>query len=138
MFFISDGEQVAIPVVPTVRVVITFTKFVELQPIEEFYTPMSSPVESSSLDRRRRRSRKDEEEDDEKKSATKSSSSSFGWLSRSSSRSCSSGTGGGSKQQRNGGGAHTANPFEIPCGYSWSSYEKKNNSIKKSKSVRKG
>ncbi|KAK4765102.1 hypothetical protein SAY86_026192 [Trapa natans] len=36
--------KVAIPVVPTVRVVITFTKFMELQPIEEFYTPFSSPI----------------------------------------------------------------------------------------------
>jgi ankyrin repeat domain-containing protein 13 len=35
--------QVAIPVVPTVRVVITFTKFVPLIEPEEFFTPMSSP-----------------------------------------------------------------------------------------------
>jgi ankyrin repeat domain-containing protein 13 len=35
--------QVAIPVVPTVRVVITFTKFVPLVEPEEFFTPMSSP-----------------------------------------------------------------------------------------------
>ncbi|KAL5972614.1 hypothetical protein ACLOJK_039419 [Asimina triloba] len=33
--------KVAIPVVPTVRVVVTFTKFVDLQP--QFFTPMSSP-----------------------------------------------------------------------------------------------
>ncbi|VFQ88944.1 unnamed protein product [Cuscuta campestris] len=31
--------KVAIPVVPTVRVVVTFTKFVELQPVEQFFTP---------------------------------------------------------------------------------------------------
>jgi hypothetical protein len=35
--------QVAIPVAPTVRVVITFTKFVPLVEPEEFFTPMSSP-----------------------------------------------------------------------------------------------
>uniref|UniRef100_J3MLA1 Ankyrin repeat domain-containing protein n=1 Tax=Oryza brachyantha TaxID=4533 RepID=J3MLA1_ORYBR len=35
--------KVAIPVVPTVRVVITFTKFVPLLEPEEFFTPMSSP-----------------------------------------------------------------------------------------------
>lgn len=35
--------KVAIPVVPTVRVVITFTKFVPLTEPEEFFTPMSSP-----------------------------------------------------------------------------------------------
>jgi hypothetical protein len=34
---------VAIPVVPTIRVVVTFTKFEELKPSEEFSTPLSSP-----------------------------------------------------------------------------------------------
>ncbi|XP_057794967.1 uncharacterized protein LOC131011187 [Salvia miltiorrhiza] len=37
--------KVAIPVIPTVRVVITFTKFVDLEPIEHFYTPLSSPTQ---------------------------------------------------------------------------------------------
>ncbi|CAM6044416.1 unnamed protein product, partial [Sphagnum compactum] len=36
--------KVAIPVVPTIRVVITFTKFEELKPSEEFSTPISSPT----------------------------------------------------------------------------------------------
>ncbi|GAV82995.1 GPCR_chapero_1 domain-containing protein/Ank_2 domain-containing protein [Cephalotus follicularis] len=35
--------KVAIPIVPTIRVLVTFTKFEELQPIEEFSTPLSSP-----------------------------------------------------------------------------------------------
>uniref|UniRef100_A0A453BIN1 Ankyrin repeat domain-containing protein n=1 Tax=Aegilops tauschii subsp. strangulata TaxID=200361 RepID=A0A453BIN1_AEGTS len=35
--------KVAIPVVPTIRVLVTFTKFEELQPLEEFSTPPSSP-----------------------------------------------------------------------------------------------
>jgi len=35
--------KVAIPVVPTIRVVVTFTKFEELKPAEEFSTPLSSP-----------------------------------------------------------------------------------------------
>lgn len=35
--------KVAIPVVPTIRVVVTFTKFEELKPSEEFSTPLSSP-----------------------------------------------------------------------------------------------
>jgi hypothetical protein len=34
---------VAIPVVPTIRVVVTFTKFEEMKPSEEFSTPLSSP-----------------------------------------------------------------------------------------------
>ncbi|XP_027104604.2 uncharacterized protein [Coffea arabica] len=36
--------KVAIPIVPTIRVLVTFTKFEELQPTEEFCTPPSSPV----------------------------------------------------------------------------------------------
>lgn len=36
--------QVAIPLVPTIRVLVTFTKFEELQPTEEFCTPPSSPA----------------------------------------------------------------------------------------------
>ncbi|XP_052184825.1 uncharacterized protein LOC127796627 [Diospyros lotus] len=36
--------KLAIPIVPTIRVLITFTKFEELQPAEEFSTPLSSPV----------------------------------------------------------------------------------------------
>ncbi|KAJ7979675.1 Ankyrin repeat domain-containing protein [Quillaja saponaria] len=35
--------KVAIPVVPTIRVLVTFTKFEELQPLDEFSTPPSSP-----------------------------------------------------------------------------------------------
>ncbi|KAK9140685.1 hypothetical protein Scep_010366 [Stephania cephalantha] len=51
--------KVAIPVIPTIRVMVTFTKFEELQPLDEFCTPPSSPraagrespavVQSSSL-----------------------------------------------------------------------------------------
>ncbi|MBA0725134.1 hypothetical protein Golax_021742 [Gossypium laxum] len=36
--------KVAIPVVPTIRVLVTFTKFEELQPVDEFSTPLSSPT----------------------------------------------------------------------------------------------
>ncbi|CAH2044597.1 unnamed protein product [Thlaspi arvense] len=36
--------KLAIPIIPTVRVLVTFTKFEELQPSEEFSTPPSSPV----------------------------------------------------------------------------------------------
>ncbi|KAF8401948.1 hypothetical protein HHK36_012899 [Tetracentron sinense] len=41
----SEGKNtVAIPIVPTIRVLVTFTKFEELQPMEEFSTPLSSPA----------------------------------------------------------------------------------------------
>ncbi|KAG6507699.1 ankyrin repeat domain-containing protein 13C-B-like isoform X1 [Zingiber officinale] len=39
--------KIAIPVVPTIRVLVTFTKFEELQPLEEFSTPPSSPGSQS-------------------------------------------------------------------------------------------
>ncbi|KAF9625171.1 hypothetical protein IFM89_020038, partial [Coptis chinensis] len=35
--------KVVIPVVPTIRVLVTFTKFEELQPLDEFSTPPLSP-----------------------------------------------------------------------------------------------
>lgn len=35
--------KVAIPIVPTVRMIITFSKFVNVQPAEQFFTPLSSP-----------------------------------------------------------------------------------------------
>ncbi|XP_030549589.1 ankyrin repeat domain-containing protein 13C-B [Rhodamnia argentea] len=40
--------KVAIPVVPTIRVLVTFTKFEELQPLDEFATPPSSPTGQES------------------------------------------------------------------------------------------
>ncbi|KAL8166669.1 hypothetical protein V2J09_008168 [Rumex salicifolius] len=36
--------KLAIPIVPTIRVIVTFTKFEELQPTDEFSTPLSSPT----------------------------------------------------------------------------------------------
>lgn len=36
--------QLAIPVVPTIRVIVTFTKFEGLEPLDEFQTPPSSPT----------------------------------------------------------------------------------------------
>jgi hypothetical protein len=37
--------KIAIPVVPMIRVIVTFTKFEELQPLDEFATPPSSPTQ---------------------------------------------------------------------------------------------
>ncbi|XP_073299058.1 uncharacterized protein [Primulina huaijiensis] len=91
--------KVAIPVVPTVKVVITFTKFVELQPIEHFYTPPSSPRQFSGGIRGEYFS---------------------SWLSRSRSR------------QQASEGEHMIDPFAIPSGYSWSSFDEKKRKMKKS------
>ncbi|KAK2632514.1 hypothetical protein EUGRSUZ_L01449 [Eucalyptus grandis] len=134
--YLLDGVQVAIPVVPTVRVVITFTKFVELQPTERFYTPLSSPRHLNGG------SRSGSEEDQKSESfwswpsssssSSSSTSSSASWLRRNSSRSA-----GSSKELPRCPPAQQSDPFVIPSGYSWSSIDDKSHKMKKSKSVRK-
>ncbi|KAL8461446.1 hypothetical protein ACS0TY_031984 [Phlomoides rotata] len=101
--------KVAIPVVPTVRVVITFTKFVELQPIENFYTPLSSPREFVNEE------------------STSGGGDESGYFSFSSSW-----LRGGSSR-----GGKPTDPFAIPSGYLLSSFDEKNRKLKKSKSSRK-
>ncbi|XP_075523113.1 uncharacterized protein LOC142555871 [Primulina tabacum] len=96
--------KVAIPVIPTVKVVITFTKFVQLQTIEHFYTPPSSPRQFSGGIRGEYFS---------------------SWLSGSRSR------------QQASEGEHMIDPFAIPSGYSWSSFDEKKKKMKKSKSSRR-
>ncbi|KAL0286205.1 UNVERIFIED_CONTAM: hypothetical protein Sangu_2743900 [Sesamum angustifolium] len=112
---------VAIPVVPTVRVVITFTKFVELQPVEKFYTPLSSPRQFGNG----RGSEKESTSGDNGSSYLSFSSSS--WLR------------GGSQQhqQSSSSGREVVDPFAIPSGYSWSSFDEKKRKMKKSKSTRR-
>ncbi|CAL5364921.1 unnamed protein product [Camellia sinensis] len=41
---LPSAYSIAVPIVPTIRVLITFTKFEELQQMEEFSTPPSSPM----------------------------------------------------------------------------------------------
>lgn len=113
--------QVAIPVVPTVRVVITFTKFVELQPLEQFYTPFSSPRHLLSA---AGAGRGDEEQSKAENRCSSSSSST--WLRRNNSVS--------NKQRCM---AFDSDPFKIPAGYTWTSVDDKSRKMKKSKSVRK-
>ncbi|MBA0778368.1 hypothetical protein Gotri_006238, partial [Gossypium trilobum] len=84
----SKCVQVAIPVVPTVRVVITFTKFVELQSTEQFFTPLSSPRYFSNG----RGQTEDDQNSDKHNSSLPStswSSSTTAWLRRSNSQSVS-------------------------------------------------
>ncbi|GMH05302.1 hypothetical protein Nepgr_007142 [Nepenthes gracilis] len=116
--------KIAIPVVPTVRVVITFSKFVELQPIELFYTPVSSP--------RHLNNRPGEQAESRYTSCTSSSSSNAsGWLRRSNSRRSTD------KKPQQCSEALQSDPFTIPSGYTWTSLDSKNHKMRKSKSVRK-
>lgn len=102
--------------VPTVRVVITFTKFVELQPIENFYTPLSSPRQFGIRGG-------NEEESTSKESSYSSFSSS--WLSSS------------SRSSNGDRGGEQLDPFTVPSGYCWSTFDEKNRKMKKTKSTRK-
>ncbi|XP_062088383.1 uncharacterized protein LOC133794958 [Humulus lupulus] len=120
--------KVAIPVVPTVRVVITFTKFVELQPMEQFFTPLSSPRHFVYGGR----SQSEEEHKSQGHNSSIPSSSASSWLRRNSSQSSSA-----SKLQRSATMAQDIDPFAIPSGYTWTSVDDKSRKMKKSKSVRK-
>ncbi|KAK4406058.1 Ankyrin repeat domain-containing protein 13C [Sesamum angolense] len=96
--------KVAIPVVPTIRVMVTFTKFEELQPLDEFSTPPSSPTPVSK---------------ESPLVAQSSGSSWFQWIKSPYQRSSSS-RGGPSSRTDN-----TQDPFAIPSDYSWITAEAK-------------
>ncbi|KAK1424347.1 hypothetical protein QVD17_19675 [Tagetes erecta] len=128
--------KVAIPVVPTVRVIITFTKFVELQrPEEQFFTPVSSPGQFFSGRRNGGCDDVDHDYDhdriDDKKGNHRVSVSSS-WLSRSRSL---SGVLTNKPLLQKGMPQEAADPFMVPIGYSWSSFEETGKQLKKSKST---
>ncbi|CAA0839986.1 Ankyrin repeat family protein [Striga hermonthica] len=108
--------KIAIPVVPTIRVIVTFTKFEELQPVDEFSTPPSSPTavgkESPAL-------------------VQPSSSSWFQWIKSPYNRPISSIAGSSSSSKIE----NIQDPFAIPPDYSWITAEaKKKRMQEKSKS----
>ncbi|KAE8728831.1 autophagy-related protein 8C-like isoform X1 [Hibiscus syriacus] len=126
--------KLAIPVVPTVRVVITFTKFVELQSTEQFFTPLSSPRYFSIGGVGRGQTEEDQKSDKHTSllpSLSWSSSTTAG-LRRNNSQSASS-----SKQQQQQRTVQQEDPFAIPSGYSWTNVDDKSGKMKKSKSTRK-
>nr|BAF00937.1 hypothetical protein [Arabidopsis thaliana] len=101
--------KVAIPVVPTIKVLVTFTKFEEIEPVDEFKTPLSSPTSSGY---------------ESPAAATTdftNSSSSSSWFRRSRSNK----DGGSSKSKT------LQDPFAIPTGYTWVSLESKKRKPKK-------
>ncbi|XP_010556951.1 PREDICTED: ankyrin repeat domain-containing protein 13C-B [Tarenaya hassleriana] len=118
--------KVAIPVVPTIRVLVTFTKFEELQPIEdEFVTPPSSPDTPYSV------------KNSSKAGKTQTSSSSSSWFqwmktpdlhpTSSSSGSCSI-----SKAE------NEQVLFVIPRDYKWVTAEEKRKKMQEKNNARKG
>ncbi|KAG4166993.1 hypothetical protein ERO13_A13G161400v2 [Gossypium hirsutum] len=105
--------KVAIPIVPTIRVLVTFTKFEELQPVEEFSTPLSSPAHFQ----------------DSKSKEPEGSTSWISWM---------RGTRGG---QPSDGESHRykdeVDPFHIPSHYTWVDVNEKKRRMKAKKAKSK-
>ncbi|KAJ0967362.1 hypothetical protein J5N97_024279 [Dioscorea zingiberensis] len=99
--------KVAIPVVPTIRVLVTFTKFEELQPVEEFSTPPSSPGSKSPM--------------------VQSSSSWFHWIKAPYRSNYPSALGPSSRVE------DFQDPFMIPSDYTWITPEAKKKKMQESK-----
>lgn len=109
--------KVAIPVVPTIKVLVTFTKFEELQPLDEFATPPSSPPASGR----------------ESPAVTHSSSSSwFQWIKAPYNRPSSS-TASSSNRIEN-----IQDPFAIPLEYCWITAEAKKKKMQEKNKSKKG
>lgn len=115
---IGCSFQVAIPVVPTIRVLVTFTKFEELQPLDEFCTPPSSPGYSRLVGR-------------ESPAPQSSSSSWLQWI-RAPYRQSSSMISGPSSRVED-----IQDPFIIPPDYNWITLEAKKKKMQESKSKSK-
>ncbi|KAI4372549.1 hypothetical protein MLD38_010765 [Melastoma candidum] len=98
--------KLAIPIVPTIRVIVTFTKFEELHPMEEFSTPCSSPAHFQ----------------DAKVKESDSSTSWISWLR------------GNHGSQSNHGDSQRfkddADPFLIPLDYTWVDADEKKRRMK--------
>ncbi|KAK6915333.1 Ankyrin repeat domain-containing protein 13 [Dillenia turbinata] len=105
--------KVAIPIVPTIRVLVTFTKFEELQPIDEFSTPLSSPAHFV----------------DAKSKESEGSSSWISWMRGS--------LGGQSSDSEGRSPIHEIDPFHIPSDYTWVDANEKKRRLKAKKAKNK-
>lgn len=105
--------KVAIPIVPTIRVLVTFTKFEELQPMEEFSTPLSSPAHFQ----------------DAKSKESEGSSSWISWMRGS--------RGGQSSDSDSHRFKDEVDPFHIPADYTWIDANEKKRRMKAKKAKSK-
>ncbi|PON63773.1 Ankyrin repeat domain-containing protein [Parasponia andersonii] len=109
--------KVAIPVVPTIRVMVTFTKFEELAPVDEFATPPSSPSAAGR----------------ESPAVSQPSGSSwFQWIKAPYHRSSSSNAMSSSRIET------IQDPFAIPSEYTWVTAEAKKKKMQEKSKSKKG
>lgn len=102
--------------IPTVKVLVTFTKFEELQPLDEFITPPSSPTIGGG----------------EPPAVMQSSSSSwFQWIKSSYQRPSSSTSGANSRVEK------LQDPFAIPSDYAWITTEEMKKKMKEKGKLKK-
>ncbi|KAL6509471.1 hypothetical protein OROGR_022781 [Orobanche gracilis] len=105
--------KIAIPIVPTIRVLVTFTRFEELQPMEEFSTPLSSPAHFQ----------------DSKVKENEGSTSWISWMR------------GSREGQSSDGESHSfrdeVDPFHIPSDYEWVDAKEKKRRMKAKKAKNK-
>ncbi|KAK6136068.1 hypothetical protein DH2020_030173 [Rehmannia glutinosa] len=107
-------NMIAIPIVPTIRVLVTFTKFEELQPMEEFSTPLSSPAHFQDS------------------KANKESEGSTSWIS------WMRGSRGGQSSDSESRSFHEeVDPFHIPSDYAWVDANEKKRRMKAKKAKNK-
>ncbi|RZC80208.1 hypothetical protein C5167_042786 [Papaver somniferum] len=102
--------KIAIPIVPTIRVIVTFTKFEELQPSEEFSTPLSSPTHF---------------QDAKGKESEGPSTSWISWMRGS--------RAGNSSDSEVRSYKEEVDPFQIPSDYTWVDANEKKNRMKAKK-----
>ncbi|OVA02358.1 Ankyrin repeat [Macleaya cordata] len=105
--------KIAIPIVPTIRVIVTFTKFEELQPSEEFSTPLSSPAHFQ----------------DSKSKESEGSTSWISWMRGS--------RGGHSSDSEGRCYKEEVDPFHIPSDYTWVDANEKKRRMKAKKAKSK-
>lgn len=96
----------SIPVIPTVKAVMTFSKFVALPPMDQFYTPVSSPRHISAG--------VEDGESDTRTSTSRRSFSTPSWLKLKATKKS-------SQRRLKKEQAQMVDPFAIPAGYKWTS-----------------
>ncbi|KAG5391871.1 hypothetical protein IGI04_021834 [Brassica rapa subsp. trilocularis] len=106
----------SIPVIPTVKVVVTFSKFVPLRPIDHFYTPLSSPRHLSAAVEDQCDVESEETSDIGTSTSSRSSFSTSSWR-----RLSITGTGKSAQRRLEEEQAQMVDPFSIATGYKWTS-----------------